>query len=105
MPARHLRRQGGGGSPPPPPMSPTAGATTARAGADSLTLPLPRPPRQPRPRHLEPERLPDHIDALYRAAWALCGSRHDADDLVQETFAAVLKRPRLLRADNELGYL
>jgi RNA polymerase sigma-70 factor (ECF subfamily) len=35
----------------------------------------------------------------------MCGSRHDAEDLVQETFANVLKRPRVLRGDNELGYL
>ena len=34
-----------------------------------------------------------------------CGSSHDAEDLVQETFLNVLKRPRLLRNDNELGYL
>ena len=56
-------------------------------------------------RMLDPERLGDHVDQLYRAAWALCGSRHDAEDLVQETFLNVLKRPRLLRKDNELGYL
>jgi RNA polymerase sigma-70 factor (ECF subfamily) len=54
---------------------------------------------------LDPNRLPDYIDLLYRAAWALCGSRHDAEDLVQETFATVLKRPRLLRTDNDIGYL
>ena len=54
---------------------------------------------------LDPNRLPDYIDRLFRAAWALCGSRHDAEDLVQETFATVLKRPRLLRDDNEIGYL
>jgi DNA-directed RNA polymerase specialized sigma24 family protein len=41
--------------------------------------------------------LPDHIDALYRAACAICGSRHDAEDLVQETFVRVLKRPRFVR--------
>jgi MOSC domain-containing protein YiiM len=35
--------------------------------------------------------LPDHIDALYRAACAICGSRHDAEDLVQETFVRVVK--------------
>ena len=54
---------------------------------------------------LDPEGLPDHIDALYRAAWALCGSQHDAEDLVQDTFVKILKRPRLLRHDDELGYL
>ena len=54
---------------------------------------------------LDPQSLGDHVDALYRAAWALCGSRHDAEDLVQDTLVNVLKRPRLLRKDNELGYL
>jgi RNA polymerase sigma-70 factor (ECF subfamily) len=42
---------------------------------------------------------------LYRAACALCGSRYDAEDLVQETFVNILKRPRLLRDGNEIGYL
>lgn len=50
---------------------------------------------------LDPESLPDHVDRLYRAAWALCGSPHDAEDLVQETFARVLARPRLLRGGAE----
>ena len=56
-------------------------------------------------RPLDPAVLQDHIDVLYRAAWALCGSRHEAEDLVQETFARVLKRPRLLRSDDDVGYL
>ncbi len=47
----------------------------------------------------------DHIDRLYRAAWALCGAREDAEDLVQETFARVLAKPRLLRKEDDLGYL
>ncbi len=54
---------------------------------------------------LDPESLPGHIDRLYRAAWALCGSPHEAEDLVQETFARVLSRPRLLHGDDELAYL
>ena len=54
---------------------------------------------------LEPERLGQYFDPLFRAAWALCGSRHDAEDLVQETFLNVLKRPRLVRDGNEIGYL
>jgi RNA polymerase sigma-70 factor (ECF subfamily) len=54
---------------------------------------------------LDPARLGDHLDRLYRAAWALCGSREDAEDLVQETFARVLARPRLLRNEDDLGYL
>jgi RNA polymerase sigma-70 factor, ECF subfamily len=61
--------------------------------------------RAPSPVLLVPDRLPDHIDALYRAACALCGSRHDAEDLVQETFVRVLKRPRFIRRDRALRYL
>ena len=40
-----------------------------------------------RDRMLDPSTLGDHIDRLFRAAWALSGSRVDAEDLVQETFA------------------
>jgi RNA polymerase sigma-70 factor, ECF subfamily len=58
-----------------------------------------------RERELDPERLGDHLDRLYRAAWALCGAREDAEDLVQETYAQVLRKPRRLRSDDDLGYL
>lgn len=83
-------------------MSPSAinGADRSQAPADPHERDDPSPTDR-----LEPTRLPDHIDALYRAACALCGSRHDAEDLVQETFAQVLKRPRFVRRDHELGYL
>lgn len=54
---------------------------------------------------LDPERLGDHIDRLYRAAWGLSGSREEAEDLVQETFAQVLRRPRLVRSDDDISYL
>jgi RNA polymerase sigma-70 factor (ECF subfamily) len=56
-------------------------------------------------RPLDPARLGDHLDRLYRAAWALCGSREDAEDLVQETYMRLLARPRLLRNEDDLGYL
>jgi RNA polymerase sigma-70 factor, ECF subfamily len=56
-------------------------------------------------RALDPQSLTQHIDRLYRAAWALCGSREDAEDLVQDTLARVLAKPRLLRGDDELAYL
>jgi RNA polymerase sigma-70 factor, ECF subfamily len=56
-------------------------------------------------RPLDPARVGDHLDRLYRAAWALAGSREDAEDLVQETYARVLARPRVLRNDDDLGYL
>ncbi|HET9120668.1 MAG TPA: sigma factor, partial [Solirubrobacterales bacterium] len=61
--------------------------------------------RRPGERTLDPARLGDHLDRLYRAAWALCGSREEAEDPVQETYARVLARPRLLRNEDDLGYL
>jgi len=63
------------------------------------------PPVSGPARQLDPAALGDHVDRLYRAAWALCGSREDAEDLVQETFAKVLVKPRFLRNDDDLGYL
>jgi RNA polymerase sigma-70 factor, ECF subfamily len=45
------------------------------------------------------------VDRLYRAAWALTGSREDAEDLVQDTFAKILTRPRFLRGEDDLWYL
>ncbi len=58
-----------------------------------------------RERQLDPERLGDHLDRLYRAARGLCGSREDAEDLVQETYAQILRKPRLLRSEDDIGYL
>ncbi len=57
------------------------------------------------PRQLDPESLGDHVDRLFRAAWSLTGSREEAEDLVQETFARVLRKPRLLHSEDDLGYL
>jgi Sigma-70 region 2 len=58
------------------------------------------------PEHvLDPQTLGDHFDRLFRAAWALCGSRQDAEDLVQDTYARFLARPRIVRNDDDLGYL
>jgi RNA polymerase sigma-70 factor, ECF subfamily len=56
-------------------------------------------------RELDPNKLGDHLDRLYRAAWALTGSREDAEDLVQDTFAKILTRPRFLRGEEDLWYL
>jgi RNA polymerase sigma-70 factor, ECF subfamily len=58
-----------------------------------------------RARRLDPDRIGRHVDRLYRAAWAMCGNPHDAEDLVQEACTRVLSRPRWLRHDDELGYL
>jgi RNA polymerase sigma-70 factor (ECF subfamily) len=67
-------------------------ARAARVGATSKHM-------------LDPETLGDHFDRLFRAAWALCGSREDAEDLVQDTYARVLARPRVVRNSDDLGYL
>ena len=79
--------------PPPVSASPPLGSGRSRAPSESRT------------RLLDPDHLSDHIDRLYRAALGLGASRHDAEDLVQETFVNVLRRPRFLRDGNEIGYL
>jgi RNA polymerase sigma-70 factor (ECF subfamily) len=56
-------------------------------------------------RLLAAERLPDHADRLFRAAYALCDTSHDAEDLVQETYERVLRRPRFVRRDGDAAYL
>jgi RNA polymerase sigma-70 factor (ECF subfamily) len=48
---------------------------------------------------LEPYDAADHVTRLYRFAVGLCGSRDLAEDLVQETYARVLARPRRVRGD------
>jgi RNA polymerase sigma-70 factor (ECF subfamily) len=49
--------------------------------------------------------LGDHVDRLYRAARAMCNSPEEAEDLVQDTFAHVLQKPRFLHAEDDIGYL
>ena len=56
-------------------------------------------------RRLDPDRVAEHLPRLYRAARAWTRSREEAEDLVQETFARVLARPRFLRGEDEVGYL
>jgi RNA polymerase sigma-70 factor, ECF subfamily len=54
---------------------------------------------------LDPEAFGAHLDRLSRTASALCDSRESAEDLVQETVARVLARPRWLRGGDERAYL
>jgi RNA polymerase sigma-70 factor, ECF subfamily len=54
---------------------------------------------------LDPDDICNHLDRLFAVAWSLCGSRHDAEDLVQETVATVLRRPRRLHGADPLAYL
>jgi RNA polymerase sigma-70 factor, ECF subfamily len=54
---------------------------------------------------LDAESALRHLDRLHAAALALTGNRADADDLVQETYLSLLRRPRRLRGTSELAYL
>jgi RNA polymerase sigma-70 factor, ECF subfamily len=89
---RRAARLGLGSAPTSIPTSAPPGRRVARASTTAEHV-------------LDPQTLGDHFDRLFRAAWALSGSRQDAEDLVQETYARVLARPRLLRKDDDLGYL
>src|SRR5262249_24816620 len=80
---------------------PAAGSVGLYARAESSAAAS----RHAKQRALDPATLGDHLDRLYRAAWALPGSREDAEDLVQEPYARVLARPRFLRNEDALGYL
>jgi RNA polymerase sigma-70 factor, ECF subfamily len=57
------------------------------------------------PHRLDADRAAEHLPRLYRAARAWTRSREDAEDLVQETYAGVLARPRMVRGEGELAYL
>jgi RNA polymerase sigma-70 factor (ECF subfamily) len=46
-----------------------------------------------------------HLDRLHAAALGLCGNRPDAEDLVQEVYLTLLRRPRRLTGGSEIAYL
>jgi RNA polymerase sigma-70 factor, ECF subfamily len=54
---------------------------------------------------LDPEAIGTHLGPLLRTASALCDSRESAEDLVQDTVARVLSRPRFLHGADERVYL
>jgi RNA polymerase sigma-70 factor (ECF subfamily) len=54
---------------------------------------------------LDAESALRHLDRLRAAALAMCGNRPDADDLVQETYLSLLRRPRKITGGSELAYL
>jgi len=56
-------------------------------------------------RRLDPDRAVEHMPRLYRAARAWTRSREEAEDLVQETYGRVLSKPRLIRGEDDVGYL
>ena len=72
---------------------------------DESAAVLPELTRPVERRRLEPASLARHRPRLIRAAYAMCGSREDAEDLVQETFERVLRRPRFVQRDRDMAYL
>jgi RNA polymerase sigma-70 factor (ECF subfamily) len=54
---------------------------------------------------LDPDTAAEHRSRLVDVAYAICGSRALAEDLVQETYARVLAKPRPLREGSAFPYL
>ena len=54
---------------------------------------------------LDPNRAADHLDRLYRTAILITRDPYEAEDLVQDTYEQILRRPRELRGDSELHYM
>ena len=81
----------------------------ARLGARSQTARLPtlaNPHKGPRfPVLLDADSAVRHLDRLVAAARALSGNHADADDLVQEVYLTLLRRPRRLKRGSEIAYL
>jgi RNA polymerase sigma-70 factor (ECF subfamily) len=46
-----------------------------------------------------------HASAVFRFAWGLCGDRHDAEDIVSETFVRVLTKAPRIETQTALAYL
>jgi RNA polymerase sigma-70 factor, ECF subfamily len=90
--------------------APAAADTSSVARASEGRCPSARPrpwtgPCRSGMQRLDPEVLGAHLGRLLRTASALCDSRESAEDLVQETLARILARPRWLRGGDELAYL
>jgi RNA polymerase sigma-70 factor, ECF subfamily len=47
----------------------------------------------------------DHIDRLFRAAYALCGTRAGAEDLVEQALTRAVEQRRLIRRGDDLAHL
>jgi RNA polymerase sigma-70 factor, ECF subfamily len=56
------------------------------------------------PRPLDPNRLAYHMERLTRVARHLCGRHGDPEDLVQDTFERILRKPRVVTG-SEAAYL
>ena len=54
---------------------------------------------------LDPQRAASLLDRLYRTAILITRDQHEAEDLVQDTYEQILRRPRELSGDSELHYM
>jgi RNA polymerase sigma factor (sigma-70 family) len=54
---------------------------------------------------LDPHRAAALLDRLYRTAVLITKDPHEAEDLVQDTYEQILRRPRELSGDSELHYM
>ncbi len=69
------------------------------------TRTLPTSPSDAAQRRLDPDEAAEHLHRLNRLARGLCRSPHVAEDVVQETYARILAKPRFLRSDDDYSYL
>jgi RNA polymerase sigma-70 factor (ECF subfamily) len=81
----------------------TGSAASRRQNVRSPGLPADVSPAGAK--EFDPEAIGRHLGPLLRTASSLCDSRESAEDLVQDTVARVLSRPRLLRGGDERAYL
>src|SRR3954465_12067934 len=94
-------------TPPYPGMFPRGkdrGVSTVRTRGGSYEILAMSALSSPLPTTLDPERLSNHVDRLMRIARRMTGSREGAEDLVQDTFERVLRKPRTLAGD-AIAYL
>jgi RNA polymerase sigma-70 factor (ECF subfamily) len=54
---------------------------------------------------LDPHRAAALLDRLYRTAVLITKDPHEAEELVQDTYEHILRRPRELSGDSELHYM
>jgi RNA polymerase sigma-70 factor, ECF subfamily len=54
---------------------------------------------------LDPNRAAALLDRLYRTAILITKDPHEAEDLVQDTYELILRRPREIREGSELHYM
>ena len=66
---------------------------------------LARPRRSAGKTRLDPATLVENLDLMYRVALAMCGSPHDAQDIVQDACVRLLARTRQLEHGRERAYL